>query len=191
MTIQEKLSEIELHYNYWVGNFERKELTTNNVRIVAESICKALILKEKHDVAGTAIILGQVNSVPKNRNTPSNLALNFSDLIKVLKDFNILKAYKAIELQLELIRNKTNLSSHSSNKPSEDTTSDDLDVCNTSIKIILKWFYIDLMKQAIPTTILMGFEGTQVINDLSFSSEKWQEFQLRRFNSPMQLSSLS
>ena len=66
MTLMEKLQEIETYFNYWTGNFSRKDLTTNNVRIAAESICKAVILSSENEVRGTQIILGETQ-LPTNK----------------------------------------------------------------------------------------------------------------------------
>lgn len=35
MTLNEKISEIHTYFNYWIGNYQREHLTTNNIRIDA------------------------------------------------------------------------------------------------------------------------------------------------------------
>lgn len=178
MTLTERLTEIQIKYNYWVGNFSRKELTANNVRIVAESVCKAVIIVNQNEVSGTAIILGQNNALPKKRTAYLGQPLKFADLISALNDLKIFRNAKDIQLHLELIRDRTNPSSHSSNKPKDDTSLDDIEVCNISINQILKWLYADILQQPIPESILRGFKGEQDTSLISFASEKWADFDL-------------
>lgn len=178
MTLSEKLLEIQIRYNYWVGNYIRKELAANNVRIVAESVCKAAILYSQSESAGTNIILGKNSSIPSSRSTQRGNPLNFADLISVLGELRLFRNAKAIQLQLELIRDRTNPSSHSSNMPSDNTTLDDIEVCNTSINQVLKWLYTTVLSQEVPASILKGFDGEQDISLVSFAAEKWGEFEI-------------
>lgn len=53
MTLNEKISEIQIYFNYWIGNYQRKDLTTNNVRITAEAVAKACVLQKKGGIDGT------------------------------------------------------------------------------------------------------------------------------------------
>lgn len=175
MTLNEKLQEIELYFNYWTGNFQRKDLTTNNVRITAESVCKATILKIEGETKGTVIILGKTNLPINNRRSKKNEDLKFYELIQVLDELDIFQRYKDIKFHFELIRDKTNPSSHSSNHLSDDTTIDDLEVCNTSIKQILKWFYQEKLSSALPKSVENAIEGHIDISLISSSNEKWQE----------------
>lgn len=179
MTLSEKISEIQLHFNYWVGNYQRKDLTTNSVRITAESIAKACILKKKGDVDGTKIILGKNHNFPTIRDTNIGLQLNFKGLIQVLIDLQILtNRQKPIELQFELIRSAANKGSHSSNRNSDITTIEDLDSCDSSINYIITWFYKEILVTDIPQDILNGFEGKQNMELLENSREKFIQFQI-------------
>jgi len=182
MTLNEKISEIQIYFNYWIGNYQRKDLTTNNVRITAESVAKACILQKKGEIDGTKIILGKDRNIPNTRNTSLGQQLNFAGLIEVLRNLNILKDKRSIELQFDLIRNISNKGSHSPNKPSDTTTTDDLDSCNSSIKSIITWFYKDILKTVIPHEILEGFEGKQNIELLESNREKFIEFQVAAQN---------
>ncbi|MEJ7823493.1 MAG: hypothetical protein WKF85_14305 [Chitinophagaceae bacterium] len=141
MTLKEKLQEIELHFNYWCGSFQRKELITNSVRITAESICKAVILFSENEIQGTKIILGKTPLPASDRSSKVGDRLKFFELIQVLVELNKFKDSPHIKLHFDLIRNRTNPSSHSSNKNSDDTDEEDLEVCNTSIKQVIRWFY--------------------------------------------------
>lgn len=178
MTLNEKISEILSYFNYWVGNYQRKDLTTNNVRITAEGVAKASILQKKGDVDGTKIILGRDRIIPSSRIAAPGQPLKFADLIQALLDLNILKGQKSIELQFELIRNASNKGSHSPNKASDITTIGDLDTCNSSIKNIITWFYNDILSTDIPQNILDGFGGKQNIELLESSREKFLQFQI-------------
>ncbi|WP_343660833.1 hypothetical protein [Chryseobacterium sp.] len=178
MTLNEKLTEINIYFNYWIGNYQRKDLTTNNVRIALEALAKACILKNKGEVNGTKIILGKDPNTPRNRSTSVGKELNLADLTKVLIQLNILKNQKPIELQFDLIRNIANKGSHSQNKPSDITTVDDLNSCNSSIKSIITWFYKKFLNIDIPQNILEGFEGKQNIALLESGREKFIQFQL-------------
>jgi|GEM_PF-4460840 len=176
MTINEKISEIQTYFNYWIGNYNRKDLTTNNVRITAESVAKACILKIKGDADGTKIILGK-DSIPV-RTSPHGQQLKLSELIDALRELRIFQSNKSIELQFELIRTASNKGSHSPNRPSDITSIADLDSCNTSIKNIISWFFKNIMATDIPPNILEGFEGIQNIELLESSREKFIQFQI-------------
>lgn len=182
MTLNEKISEIQVYFNYWIGNCQRKDLTTNNVRITAEAVAKACVLQKKGEIDGTIIILGKDRNIPNMRTTSIGHQLNFAGLIEALRDLNILKNEKSIELQFDLIRNISNKGSHSPNKPSDITTIDDLDSCNSSIKSIITWFYKKILTTNIPRDILEGFEGKQNITLLESSREKFIEFQVAAQN---------
>lgn len=182
MTLNEKISEIQTYFNYWIGNYQRKQLTTNNVRIAIEAVAKACILKNKGEADGTNIILGKDTNIPRNRSTSLGKELNLADLIKALIQLNILKDQKSIELQFDLIRNVSNKGSHSSNKASDITTIGDLESCNSSIKNILTWFYKDFLRADIPQDILDGFEGKQNMELLESSREKFIQFEFAAQN---------
>ncbi|MEN5435450.1 hypothetical protein ABE545_17575 [Sphingobacterium faecium] len=177
MTLNEKLLEIEEHLNLWMGNYSRKELASNNVRIVAEAICKSVILKKKGDIDGTKIILGKNLLIPKKRRTNKGSKLSFEDLISVI--VNDLKlTSKPIELQLELIRNRTNPGSHSKNTSSDKTTLEDLEICNTSIKSIINWLYEKVLQIELSEKLknLINSNKEIEINTIQ-SSEKWKNFE--------------
>ncbi|MBW8683275.1 tetratricopeptide repeat protein [Chitinophaga rhizophila] len=175
MTISDKLNEIELNYTYWVGTYERKELTTNTVRIVAEGICKAAILKLTNEKTGTQIILGKDVKIPSKRITKGELKL--VDLIQVLDDINAPQK-KTIKLQLELIRDRANPGSHSANKSADKVTAQDLDICNANIKPIIRWLYEAILEQEIPSTIQNASIGKPTHSLLKSPIEKWQEFEI-------------
>ena len=178
MTVTDKLAEIEEHYSYWVGNYKKNELNTNNVRIVGEAICKALILNNRGEHPGTVIILGLNSALPTKRTNNSG-ALNFADLIQVLRDLGIVNSSdsKRIGLCLELIRDRSNPSSHSSNKTSDDTTIEDINLCHNIISFTLKWFYIKIGVGA-PDAVRKGFEGTIDYYSLPLPDERWHELEI-------------
>ena len=108
MTLNEKLEEIERYFNYWEGNRQRQDLTTNNVRITAESVCKAVILQSQGETNGTQIILGHSELPASNRRTQRGLDLKFFELIQVLVELNIFQDWKDKKFHFELIRDRTN-----------------------------------------------------------------------------------
>lgn len=176
MTLPERLSEIEQQYNYWVASYERKDLNTNQVRIVAESVCKAIILVAKNDNEGTKIILGK-SLIPSKRKSKYG-ALPLVDLIETLRELNIFKNDRTYDLQLETLRSRTNPGSHSSNSTKDDTTLDDLEVCNSNIKSILIWFYKKILNSTVPAVVQSGFYGKPDKSLLTVSEERWNEFEI-------------
>lgn len=178
MTLPEKLSEIEQQFNYWVGIYERKELNTNSVRIVAEAICKSVLLFKQGEAAGTAIILGKDPLIPKHRRSRAGYAISFAELISSLKQLDIFKEKKSIEHHFELIRDRANSGSHSSNSSKDKVKPEDLDVCNDNIKALLKWLFAEVLKTTLPGVIQNGFEGRQDLQLLSLHDEKWHEFEI-------------
>lgn len=181
MTLEEKKNEIEEHFNLWIGNYTRKDLTTNNVRIAAEAVCKAVILHKLGEIVGTKIILGKDPSIPKKRTGPASFKLNFADLITCLKDIGC--GNPSTILQLELIRQKTNTSSHSKNSKKDVTTLEDLDICQTEIKSVINWLYKTILNTA-PSRGLQGLldGGKQNESMIDFSTEKWRDFEMACHN---------
>lgn len=152
MTLEDKKIEIEEHFNLWVGNYSRSELTTNNVRIIGEAVCKAVILFKKGNILGKKIILGKEKSIPTNRIVDIGKPLVFADYITTLNE--IISLPNKIKLQLDLIRDTTNPSSHSKNRKQDITTLEDLEICHTAIKSIINWLYESVLKNPVITFVV-------------------------------------
>jgi hypothetical protein len=178
MTLEEKINHFENHLNLWVDDFNRKRLDTNNARKTIESICKAVILKEKGNVPGSEIILGRNNQWPQQV-VGSNIGeLNLENLIHVIyiRELNILKD-GAIYNQLETVRKLGNDGSHDPSKHYQIIDEDDMNSCQYALKPIVKWFYI-ILKREIPISVKNLLEGKIDISVMSDKNEKWHEFSI-------------
>lgn len=179
MTLAEKISEIELYYNYWIGNYNRKEKTNNNVRIVAEAITKSIILHKKNEFVGTNIILGKDILPRQNRTSRRNSKLSLAELVQVLREINIFPGQNNKEENLfELVRGVTNKGSHSTNRQSDLVSIDDLEICKTSLEQLIKWLFLKILNIPISTTISQNFSG--IINSELYdeAADKFNNFEI-------------
>lgn len=177
MTLAEKLHEIEEKFITWIGIYSRKELVPTPARIVAEAICKAIILsKRPHN--GVTIIDGDDPAVPSaaRRNKSVGERLELDDLIKAVYDIGGFRNAKRIYTYLQSVKGLSNNGSHSTSSQAEELTHEDLHVIHTSLLEVLKWLYVVLLNRKLPDVVQDALKNRGLVDVESSDLVAWNTF---------------
>jgi hypothetical protein len=177
MNINDRLTELEEHFFYWIGSYRRKDRVTNSVRIIGENVCKAIILNVLGPGPGARVITGFDPSLPSRaKTTQPGQTLKFYELIQVLEDLVVFRLSRTMKLHLELIKDLTNPGSHSTNQPGDQATLDDLEVCYVSVSQLIKWLFSAQLNRTIPANISEALIGEGNSSEYVYDEEKWTDF---------------
>jgi hypothetical protein len=178
MILTEKLSEIERIFGYWIGNYNRGELVGNPVRIIGEAICKSIILLIKGNTNGTNIIEGNNSTIPQYRDYGNSLGqpLQFSELIKTVREIRGFRRSRGMAEHLELIRAITNPGSHSLNDTADILKPEGMQTLYHSVSTLLRWFYCEKLGQTLPLSINDAFQNLNITSEIKEDDVIWNEF---------------
>ena len=148
----------------------------NNARKACEAICRAFILKKYGDINGEKIILGEVKkNLTANAPYPDGKykVPLLNDLLKICEqDFD-----KALYFRFQDIRYGGNNASHDPINIKNEITIDDVNLCLTQFKEIIKWFWKDFLTTPLPKVIVDAFDLKVDKTFLwEFKNSEWERF---------------
>jgi len=126
------------------------EDTLTNGRKSCEAICRAIFLDKMGDINGEKLILGEIdeNLVAKQRRRGQFEPPSLANLLSMIDRKGHIT--KPLYFRFQDVRFGGNNASHDPIMENSHVTLDSVQLCIAQLKVILKWFWRDFLRQPLP-----------------------------------------
>lgn len=156
------------------------ENSIKNARVSVEAICKAVILKKRGETQGEEILLGERSGLNfqidnTNKKPDLNALINICKRHKYFS--NNQHENEKIYHRFDDIRKGGNKGSHDPLSQNDEVTEEEVELCISIFKEILRWFYDNFLNHPIPQILKNAFIGninSSIVDE--YKNSVWDAF---------------